>query len=223
MINEWQSAVEQVVVPATTNGARILGFTSPASGAGVTSFARAVAETLARSGADVLYVDLASPLRRNGPVPPRAANSQTWKEPVTERACRFQIVAPANLDARFYCNNVRWLRGELTRMLRTYSNIVVDVAPLLADDTDRVNALAAATACDAVVMVCTRAQLTQQDLLRALQMTDSTEANLIGTVFNEKDYSAPSEEISGWIRGWCPNARLGRYLADKVAAAELLR
>ena len=133
MNSEWQLAVEQIVVPATTNGTRTLGFTSPQAGAGVTSFARAVAETLARSGADVLYADLGSPLRKTGPAHARAG-AQTWKEPVTDRAGGFDVVAPANVDARYSFNDVRWLRAEFARMLRTYSNIVVDVAPLLGDE-----------------------------------------------------------------------------------------
>lgn len=223
VIGEWQSAVEQVVVPATTNGARVLGLTSPAGSAGVTSFGRAVAETLARSGADVLYVDLAAPLRRTGAVSARAANTSHWKEPVNDRAGGFQVIAPANFDARFYCNNVRWLRGEFVRMLRTYSNIVVDIAPLLGDDAERVNALAAATACDAVVMMCLRAQLTEHEVVRAVQMMSSTGINMIGTVLNERDYDPPGDEASALVRRWCPSRRLGHYLGHKIAASELLR
>ena len=195
MISEWQVAVEQVVVPATTNGARVLGFTSPGASAGVTSFSRAVAATLARSGADVLYVDLATPLRKN--VHSRAANAPAWKEAVNDRAASgLQVTMPANLDARFYFNNVRWLRGEFVRMLRTYSNIVVDIAPLLGDEPDRVNALAAATACDSVALICPRSVVTQQDIARALQMTSSTGVNLIGTILNDKGYTPPREEIA---------------------------
>ena len=222
MISEWQLAVEQVVVPATTNGARVLGFTSPVAGAGVTSFSRAVAATLARSGADVLYVDLAAPLRKNAH--PRAANAPAWKEAVSDRAASgLQVTAPANLDARFYFNNVRWLRGEFVRMLRTYSNIVVDIGPLLGDEADRVNALAAATACDSVALICPRSALTQQDLARALQMTGSTGVNLIGTIINDKNYTPPGDEIAVVVRRWSPSAKFGRYLADKISGAELLR
>lgn len=223
MINEWQRAVEQVVVPATVNGARVLGFASPTPGAGVTSFSRAVAETLARSGADVLYVDLATPLRKGGPAHARAANASAWKEAVSDRVVGVQTAAPANLDARFYFNNVRWLRGEFVRMLRTYSNIVVDMAPLLGEEADRVNAIAAAAACDAVAMICVRSALTQQDMARALQLTGSTGVNLIGTVVNEMNYTPPSEEIAAAVRRWWPSERVGQYLSDKISGFELLR
>ena len=222
VINEWQLAVEQVVVPATTNGARTLGFTSPRAGAGVTSFARAVAETLARGGAEVLYVDLGSPLRKTGPVHARAA-AQIWKEPVADRAGGFEIVSPAGTDARFHFNNVRWLRAEFARMLRTYSNIVVDLAPLLSDDVERVNALGAAAACDAVVMMCAREQLSQYDVGRALQLTSSTGVNLAGTVVNEMNYVSPGDEIAALLRRWCPHTKLAKYLGDKISGTELLR
>ena len=223
LINEWQRAVEQVVVPATVNGARVLGFASPNPGAGVTSFSRAVAATLARSGADVLYVDLATPLRKGVPAHARAANASAWKEAVNDRAVGVQVVAPASLDARFYFNNVRWLRGEFVRMLRTYSNIVVDMAPLLGEEADRVNAIAAAAACDAVAMICVQSALTQLDMARALQLTGSTGVNLIGTVVNEVNYTPPGEEIAAAIRRWWPSERVGRYLSDKISGSELLR
>jgi len=223
VISDWQLAVEQVVVPATTSGARVLGFTSPAAVAGVTSFSQAVAETLSRSGAEVLYVDLATTLRKNVPAPARVANASAWKDAVLDRATGIQVTGPANVDARFYFNNVRWLRSEFVRMLRTYSNIVVDIAPLLADDPTRVNALAAASACDTVAMICVRSALTQQDIARALQMTASTGVNLMGTILNEKSYMPPGDEIAALVRQWCPSAKLGHYLSDKVAGSELLR
>jgi Mrp family chromosome partitioning ATPase len=222
VISDWQLAVEQVVVPATTSGARVLGFTSPTAAAGVTSFSRAVAATLSRSGAEVLYVDLATTLRKNAPAPARAANASAWKDAVVDRATGIQVTGPANLDARFYFNNVRWLRSEFVRMLRTYSNIVVDIAPLLTDDPHRINALAAASACDAVAMICVRSALTQQDLARALQMTASTGVNLMGNILNEKSYTPPGEEIAAYIRRWCPSTKLGHYLSDKLEGSELL-
>lgn len=223
MINEWQGAVEHVVVPATVHGARVLGFASPTAGAGVTSFSRAVAATLARSGADVLYVDLATPLRRSGSAHARSANAPAWKEATSDRAIGVQVTAPANLDARFYFNNVRWLRGEFVRMLRTCSNIVVDMAPLLGDEVDRVNAIAAAAACDAVAMICVRSTLTQQDIARALQLASSTGVNLIGSVINEMNYTPPGEEIAATVRRWLPNAKIGQYLSDRISGYELLR
>ena len=223
MINEWQLAVEQVIVPATTNGARVLGFISPNTAAGVTSLSRAVATTLARGGADVLYADLATPLRKSGSAHMRVANTSAWKEALPDRATGIHVTAPANLDARFYFNNVRWLRAEFVRMLRTYSNIVVDISPVLNDEADRVNAIAAAAACDAVAMITVRSALSQQDITRALQMMRSTAVNLIGTVINEMNYTPPGEEIAALMRRWSPNAKLGHYLSENISGSELLR
>jgi Mrp family chromosome partitioning ATPase len=223
VINEWQLAVEQVIVPATTNGARVLGFTSPSAGAGVTSFSRAVATTLARSGADVLYADLATPLRKSSPAHIRAANTPAWKEPLADREIGVQVTAPATLDARFYFNNVRWLRGEFVRMLRTHSNIVVDIPPVLNEQADRANAVAAAAACDAVAMIAVRSAVSQQDIARTLQMMSSTGVNLIGTVINEMNYTPPGEEMAVLAERWSPSARIGQYLSLKISGSELLR
>jgi Mrp family chromosome partitioning ATPase len=223
MFRQWKLAVEQLVIPTTTKDIRVLGFTSPHAGAGVSSLAAAAAETLTRSGCDVLLVDLASALAPDVRHLRAKAIAQSWREPVVDELKGYKVTSPADLGARWHFNNIEWLRGEFDKMLTTYSHIVVDLAPLGGDDAESVNALAAAAACEAVVLVCARQQATQGEVATALQLMRQANVNLIGTAINDVGYISPAEEVAAVAERWLPGRALRHRLAQAITESDLLR
>jgi Mrp family chromosome partitioning ATPase len=224
VITEWLSGAEQIVVPATINGVRVLGFVGAESGSGVTSLARTAAEALVKTGAHVLYADLASPLPDN--VSPLRAGkaAQHWRGPTLDQTTGMNVTAPlGTYDTRFLFNNIAWLRDEFETTFRAYSNIIVDLPPLSNDRLDSINPLAAA-ACEATVLICVRGRTTRRQIENAIELLKSARVNLVGTVLNEADYTAAGEEMAKNARAWLPRfAGINEYVARKLAASEMLR
>jgi hypothetical protein len=225
VITEWLSAAEQIFVPATINGIRVLSFVGAEGGAGVTSLSRTAADALVKTGAHVLYADLASALPDN--VSPLRAGkaAQHWRGPTLDQTTGLTVTAPLGTsDTRFLFNNVAWLREEFNTTFRSYSNIIVDLPALSSDGLDFINPLAAAAACEATVLVCVRGRTSRRRVESSVALLNSARVNLIGTVLNEVDYIAPADEMADNARKWLPRfAGLNEYVARKLAASEMLR
>jgi hypothetical protein len=225
VITDWLSAAEQIFIPATINGVRVLSFVGVESGSGVTSLSRTAAEALVKTGAHVLYADLASPLPDNVS-PLRAAKApQHWRGPTLDQASGVNVTAPLGTsDTRFLFNNINWLRDEFNNTFRGYSNIVVDLPALSNDRLDFINPFAAAAACEATVLVCVRAKTSRRAIENAAELLRSAQVNLIGSVMNELGYVAPADEMANTARQRLPAlAGINEYLARKLAGSEMLR
>jgi hypothetical protein len=225
VITEWLSAAEQIVVPATISGIRVLGFVGADGGSGVTSLSRTAAEALVKSGAHVLYADLASPLPDNV-APLRAAKAaQHWRGPTLDQTAGMSVIAPLGTpDTRFLFNNIAWLREEFSATFRAYSNIIVDLPALSSDGLDFINPVAAAAACEATVLICVRGRTSRRQVENGAELLRSARVNLIGTVLNEADYTAPADEMANAARKWLPRfAGFNEYAGRKLGASEMLR
>jgi hypothetical protein len=223
MTTGWQASIERVLAPAIMADSRVLGFLGLHSQAGVTELSLAAAEALSRRGANVLYLDLASPHAPDGVPPTRGgATLQHWRE--GNRTVPAQVEAMVTSSNRGLFDSIPWLRNELTTKFKTYSNIIIDLPPLAEHAPGSLNAISGAAACDAVVLVCVRGLTTQREAADAARVLAAARINMIGAVLNDRDYTAPADEMAALARRVLrPTGRFGRWAADSIAAADILR
>jgi hypothetical protein len=219
----WQASIERVLAPAIMADSRVLGFLGLHRQAGVTRLSLAAAEAFSRRGANVLYIDLASPRAAEGTAPPRGgAALQHWRE--GNRTVPARVEAVVTNSNRGLFDSIPWLRNELTTRFKTYSNIIIDLPPLSEHAPGRLNAISGAAACDAVVLVCVRGQTTQREASDAARVLAAARINVIGTVLNDRDYTPPADEIAAFVRRVLrPTGRFGRWAADSIASSDILR
>ena len=221
MIEDWLQSVEQIAVSAVVNGTRVLGFTGPEAGSGVTTLSRMLAEVLARSGVRSLLVDLSRPTENAG-VP--AGGDEPWRRIVQNESQFHMLVAVPTSDSKFRFNNVAWLRQRLDQELADHDVIVLDLPPLITDRTDLINPVAAAAACDSVLMVCARGRVTRARLKEAVRLLLPAQVNLTGTILNDIDYASPGEEMARTARRFSWLApKVSRWIERRALGSEMLR
>ena len=235
MLQSWVRPVEQIVLPALENRVRVIGFTAPEHGAGVTSLCRAAAETLTRSGLKVLLLDLSTqrPPTGAGSMSTGAGASPTGWVPgasgVRELIVRDPdgydvLVAHPQGDARFLFNNSKRLRQILSDDLSGYATIVVDLPPLADSDAGSINPVAAALMCETVMLVCARDRSTRTDIRSAIELAKISGVRLQGTIYNEFGASSLADEISRSIeRRLAYFPRLAGWLSRRAQNSPFLR
>jgi Mrp family chromosome partitioning ATPase len=196
----WTRAVEQLVLPILEGRVRVLGVTSPEEGAGASTLSGAAACALARSGLKVLLIDLS----------PRTAAEQAkaWvpgesgaASYVRPHAAGYDVLtAVVTPETRFLFNNGQRLRSTLTGDLGDYGAVIVDLPPLLDDERDGVNALAAALVCDQVLLVCANRRTARSDARAATELARSNGVRLSGVVWNNFGEMGLGEEIATTIK-----------------------
>jgi Mrp family chromosome partitioning ATPase len=221
VIENWLQPIEQIAVSVMINRMSILGFTSPSPRSGVTTISRMLAEILARSGVCSLVVDLSRPIEHTDMVMDK---DELWQRIVqNEGGFHMLFAAPSSVSkSRF--NNVSWLRQCLNKELAGYGAIVLDLPPLVPDRADLINPVAAAAACDAVLMVCARGRVTRPQLKEAVELLRPAQVNLVGTILNDIDYALPGEEIARAARrlSWvAPN--ISRWIERRLLGSEMPR
>ena len=182
----WLGPVEQLVLPALENKVRILGFSAPRRGAGVSALCRAAAETLARSGAKVLLIDFSQPVSAGDLagglwIPgDGGAHAQIKEDP-----SGFDVLtAVPTAETRYVYNNGTRLKRTLSEDLSDYGVVIADLPPLLDERAERINPLAVALACDQVVLVCANNRTTWSDAAAASGKARQAGIKLDGVVWN---------------------------------------
>ena len=218
----WQASIERVLAPAIMADSRVLGFLGLHRQAGVSSLSLAAAEAFSRRGANVLYLDLASPRAPEQPPLRGGVTLQHWRESGPSAPARVEPVVTTSNRGLF--DSIPWLRNELMTKFKTYSNIIIDLPPLSEHAPGGLNPISGAAACDAVVLVCVRGRTTQRDAADATRVLAAARINLIGTVLNDRDYTPPADEMAALARRILrPTGRFGRWAADSIASSDILR
>jgi len=222
MTGEWQTSIERILAPAIMADTRVLGFLAIHRQEGVSALALAAADGFRRRGANVLYLDLASPRGPDTPSQRGAATLQHWRE--VERTDLVQVEAAVTNNNRGLFDSIPWLRNELTTKFKSYSNIIVDLPPLNEQAPSGLNPISGAAACDAVALVCVRGRTTQREAADAARLLAAARINLIGTVLNDRDYTPEADEIAAFAgRVLRPTGRFGRWVSSAIARADILR
>lgn len=183
MIQSWLQSVEQLMLSAIDNKARVVGIVSPEAHSGAATICRMLATCHASAGSKALLVDLTTDVTAGMPAwtPGPEAAGAVEAHPDGYAT----LTARASPVTRSLFNKVDSLRLMFDDSLAAYDAIVVDLPPLLDTPRDKINPLAAARACDAVIMVCLTDHLTQQRLEAATTMLSAAGVNLAGVVLDD--------------------------------------
>ena len=219
----WTRPVEQLVLPALESRMRVMGFTSPEVGAGVTTLCHAAAETLARSGARVLLIDFSGE--------PTADGGVAWA-PGDSNAASLLRRHPAGYDVlpvivtshtRFLFNNAKRLRQALSEELSDYGAILLDLPPLLDERSDNVNPTAVALVCDQVLLVCASQRTTRPSARAAADAARAAGVKIEGIVWNNfgtlslgRDMARSARKVFWVVPG------LSRWLERKLTRSTFL-
>lgn len=190
---DWLRPIEQILIAARGAGHRVVGVTSPRSGSGVSTVARQVAECSGRSGINTLLVDLTVPISEATSCPswvPGQPGALNLIKPLT--LGYDQLTCRPTRETRFLFNNAQLLRRMLDADLEQYATVIVDVPPLLADQSDLLSSVAAAATCDAVCMVCVPGRITRDELTTVSDMLKSARIRLFGIVLNDVVSQTPA-------------------------------
>lgn len=216
-MQDWSRISEQIMLSAVESRIRVLGFTSPAAGSGVSTVARVVAEAFAQAGTKTLLLDLTTPVRTDARPPlwspgaPGAADA-TRVEPSGLAV----LTADASIGTRALFNNIEQLQKTLQRDLATYSAIIIDLPAVADEEPTRLNPIAAARACDAVLMVCLTGHVDRSELNEATAALKPAGVNLSGLVLNDYYATTLGEEVADATYN-----SVGKYfpgIADKIAS-----
>lgn len=184
-MDEWASSAEQIAISQIIKGTRLIGFVSPTAASSTSLFARMVAEAMGRAGLKILLANLNATqevIHDTSPV----AVSEPWR-PISDESNRLLDVLSANVTAETkpLFNNNGWLGNFFAEQLRTYSTVILDLPPLIHEQKNKLSPLAAASVCQAIVLMCPIGSVTRPQLASSLQLLQSAEVNVIGLVVEE--------------------------------------
>ncbi len=214
------------MLAAADSKARVLGVLSPDRGSGVSTLCRMVAESFACSGVKTLLVDLTQTVvaSREGCdwwdwVPGKNVAQIVKLDPGG-----YEILAarPTNITRALF-NNVDTLRQIFNNELSEYKAIVVDLPAVLHQREDHINPVAAARACDAVIMMCVTGRTTKQNVNLTVRELGSAGVQLGGTVLNDFHSPPPRTEKASKVTRFAtsgetcfPASPMAEPLSDEI-------
>ena len=193
----WTRQIEQAMLAIINANLRIVGITSPESGAGVSVVSRLLAASFGRAGRKTLLVSLSRPV---------TSSSNAWS-PGQSKASDFITTDIHGFDvldcaptrqtrARF--NHADQIREVFGDELKQYDMVLVDLPPINELSGDTINSVAASVACDAVVMVCAIGDTSRPDLRRAQKLLRQAGAQVLGSITN-RPVDRALEEVPAWL------------------------
>ena len=213
---------EQIMLSAVESRIRVLGFTSPIAGSGVSTIARHVAEAFAHSGTKTLLLDMTAPVRGDPRAPqwlpgaPGAADAA-----MVEFTGLSVLAADATERTRAQFNNIESLQKTLQRDLATFGAIIVDLPSVVEEDANRLNPIAFARACDALLLVCLTGHIDRAELSEATAALKPAGVNLAGIVLNDYYATTLGAEIAEGLEKSVGKVlpQVAQRLGDRVAAS----
>lgn len=192
---------------------RVLGVLSPDVGVGVSTLCRMIADSHCRAGRKTLLVDLTqivSDVEDDDGWAPGDGAAQM----IQRGDDSFDVLhAWPTIVTRPLFNNVDTLRRLFSEQLAAYEAVVVDLPPVLDQQESLINPLAAARACDAVIMICTPGRVTQQRIKQTVLTLGTAGIQLGGVVLNDVHNPTLGEELAASARKL---ARFAPRLASRV-------
>ena len=184
-MDEWASSAEQIAISQIIKGTRLIGFVSPTDATNTSLLARMVAEAMGRAGLKILLTNLNATQEVIHDTAAIAV-SEPWR-PISGEANRLLDVLSANVttETKHMFNNNGWLGSFFAEQLRTYSTVILDLPPLMQEQQNKLSPLAAASVCQAVVLMCPIGSVTRPQLANSMQLLQSAEVNVIGLVVEE--------------------------------------
>lgn len=222
MIEAWSRPVEQVLLAAEERKARTLGIVSPEPQAGVSALSRCLAETSARAGKKTLLLDLSQRVLTNAKGGWRIGDGTA--QIIKSLPERYDVMdVRPTIESRSAFNNAGAMRQLLNEDLQPYEQVILDLPAVLHGKQDFVNPMAAARACDLVMLLCVPGKTSSGNLDQALSAFETGGVSLGGLVLNDDTNPTLGEQIAGsagnltWL-----SRRISSWLQRKARAVDLL-
>ena len=185
----WQRSIEQLVLTAARENARVIGLAALKRGAGVSLVCHQLARTIAGGGTKTLFLDTCE-------VQGEADRVDNASALISPSAGGYDIFrAQSNEHRRQLFGSALKVRQLLSTDLAEYGSVIVDLPPLT-DETDMViNTTAIASVCDRLLLLCVVGQDTRADLAEAVANLKSAGATPAGIISNERFYIDPRERL----------------------------
>jgi len=125
------------------------------------------------------------------------ARSDPWRPIQPDPGAAIDVLLP-NLTAhtRDVFNNSAWLGKYFDEQLRQYANVVFDLPPVLGRREDQLMPLAAASVCNAIILMCSTGEVTYAELENAVQLLKSARATLMGVIVEEGSHQGRAIPLS---------------------------
>ena len=208
--------IEQIFYQAFAPGHRAIAICAAESGEGVTSLALALAQRQLLAGNSVLVVDLnlyhptLTPLlsiddtlsdepskksitmeaRYNDLLMPPALTMNT-DNPIVLTG----ITAPSTRESVMKLRKAGVLELFIEQWLTQYDSVIIDTSPLNRMNAKNIPPERVAAACDAAILMVLAGKTPVASISNAITKLNNAQANLIGSVINDRDNSSLKDEL----------------------------
>ena len=223
-LNQLAKEIERIHLATFGKGDRIVGLTAPYPASGVSLVASLLAERCKLSGTPTLLCDLSM-------ADDARFDSSKWS-PGDGSAGQAARADPLGFDRltprpgkedKFRFSDAKKLRSMFDDDLVRYHAIIVDLAAQGAEAQSAIDATVAATACDAIMLVCQVGSVTRPMLAAATAALNEAGAPLRGVIANEVNAPTLGQEIAREARKLEKYAPyLARWIARKAEQSEIL-
>ena len=150
----WQRTIDQIILTGTGSDDRLLGLTSVKRGSGVSLVCRYLARTLAADRMRVLLLDLSEARSASSGAVSNHQNYEFVRDQIITSAHGYDLLSAHGTDSQDGpLVDLPQLRELLGTALSNYSRIVIDMPPLLDGSASGVNAVAAGSMCDRLLII----------------------------------------------------------------------
>lgn len=210
---DWTRNIEQIALSATGDTNRIVGIAGIRAQSGVSMICHSLAKSLAAADMRTLRVDLhprpatapaGNPIGVEGWAPGRA-KAQSWIKSTADGYDLLEVHTTPLTRPLFA--NMQRLREVFAEEFAEYRRVIVDLPPLTDVDTESVNPVAAAGACNAVLLVIVVGRDLQPQVIEATRVLRGAGVSVTAAIANEYDWQSTQEEVRKMAR------KAGRRLA----------
>lgn len=179
----WQRSIEQIVV--ANKGARVLGFTSIHSGAGVSLICRRVAKTMSVNGMKTLIISISDTPAFAVHSPADRPAAGAISAAIVPSIHGYDCLPGNDIDGRPFASNVIQLRQMIDGELSGYQRIILDLPPISHDASDGLSSVGISAICDRTLLVCVVGTDRRTELSEAVALLRGAGARIAGIVSNE--------------------------------------
>lgn len=159
----WQRTIDQIVLTGADKKGRVTGLTALRSGSGVSLISRYLARTLGAAGSDTLLLNLSKGSSSLEDEIDRPVDVHTIVDRIEPSGLGFDLLEAGSGEQAI---GLQQLKRLLADDLESYSQIILDMPPVLNASGSSINSVAAAGLCDRLVLVTRlnrdkRAELTE--------------------------------------------------------------
>lgn len=216
--------IEQIYLAAELANCRSLCVTSCQSGDGVTSIATALAERCLLAGHKTLLIDLNLFKPTLNPLPTINTEHEIGLVEYKQSQRLFTgISVPQDPTTQLAYKDPATMSRAVVKWATKFDRIIIDTSPLLNRNRNNISAQSVANACDKVLLVVKGGATTNTQVTQALQLLQSDNIALLGSILNLQDQPTLSQELVRQLKRtrFLPQ-RLMNHLENKLLSNRFL-